>query len=719
MRGAEGEARSDGDGAFRVTGLGGGPFVLSCEGGVDGEAASARLDGVQPGSSMVQLVLRAPLTLRGRVVDGSGRPLDVFTLTASRLVDGVLGEAASHSLKRTFATDDGQFEIDGLVAGTWRVDARAPEHVLVAPRVEHLPGAATDASIELVLQRSVRASGVVRDPDGDPVAGATVQVATGRSAAEQQLSKLPLPPHVSTDELGRFELGGLPPGDTSLVAMADGFTRGAAVAVSSESGAHVDGLVLTLARGGIVTGEVYDEQGRPVEGRMINLIRWQPGSVDSHVERSDADGRFRVEAVEPAAWTVIAIDTAADVSAERAGANAAAMLESMSVANVDVREGETTHVVFGEPPQNPVRVFGRVRQGGAPFGDAIIGFLREDDGTLASMVQTGIEADGRYELVVDGPGAYVVSVNPFPGRPGEQSVVPFACEIPERAEVEHDFEVPGGRISGRVMDARGRPVEARITLSTDGAVPFPGGRYVETRTSSDGSYELDALADGSYRIAAGGSLFQADARAPARVLRRGIEVQHGGHVDGVDFELPAAGSITLFVTDSADQPVEGAVVFLRAADGVPLETLATCATDAGGRAIYDGLADGTYTALVRTGERAGALQGPVRVRAGATVDVQLRLELASVLVVEVSRDGEVCSAHVSVTDEDGHELAALLGAEELQRLLTNGGLSRHEVRVGPLPPGRYQVRAELDGRVASKPVTLRGEPERKLKLRLR
>jgi hypothetical protein len=41
-------------------------------------------------------------------------------------------------------------------------------------------------------------------------------------------------------------------------------------------------------------------------------------------------------------------------------------------------------------------------------------------------------------------------------------------------------------------------------------------------------------------------------------------------------------------------------------------------------------------------------------------------------------------------------------------------------RVGPLPPGSYEVRAIAeDGRSAQRPLELTGQPERKLKLRLK
>jgi hypothetical protein len=54
----------------------------------------------------------------------------------------------------------------------------------------------------------------------------------------------------------------------------------------------------------------------------------------------------------------------------------------------------------------------------------------------------------------------------------------------------------------------------------------------------------------------------------------------------------------------------------------------------------------------------------------------------------------------------------------VEGLLTEG-LSSTQSRIGPLPPGEYKVTATaFDGRSASKPVHLRGQDERGIKLRI-
>jgi hypothetical protein len=52
-------------------------------------------------------------------------------------------------------------------------------------------------------------------------------------------------------------------------------------------------------------------------------------------------------------------------------------------------------------------------------------------------------------------------------------------------------------------------------------------------------------------------------------------------------------------------------------------------------------------------------------------------------------------------------------------VFSGGGISSDEQRVGPLAPGKYRLEATSeDGRSAKKSVTLEGQGERRIRLRL-
>lgn len=130
---------------------------------------------------------------------------------------------------------DGSFELWGLVPNL--------DYSIVA-RACSLPPARTDVRVEpgrrheivLAFEPGVVARGVVVDRDGRPVAGARVSLA-GREEAGA--------PRDQSDELGRFELAGLPEGECRLIASSASGTGSAAL--STRNGQVLSGLCLELS----------------------------------------------------------------------------------------------------------------------------------------------------------------------------------------------------------------------------------------------------------------------------------------------------------------------------------------------------------------------------------------------------------------------------------------------------------------------------------------
>jgi hypothetical protein len=60
----------------------------------------------------------------------------------------------------------------------------------------------------------------------------------------------------------------------------------------------------------------------------------------------------------------------------------------------------------------------------------------------------------------------------------------------------------------------------------------------------------------------------------------------------------------------------------------------------------------------------------------------------------------------------------MLGLAEIMKMFSEGNFNPNQQRVGPLPPGKYTVRATIaDGKSLTKPVTLSGQAERTLSIR--
>jgi hypothetical protein len=311
---------------------------------------------------------------------------------------------------------------------------------------------------------------------------------------------------------------------------------------------------------------------------------------------------------------------------------------------------------------------------------------------------------------------------------GAQQSLELNFEIPKAEEHELDIALPTAGISGRVLDGERRPIpNARVSLARDGAIKNTttfGGRYSEMTADAEGNFAIDWLEPGTYSVAAGGApmggLF-GGTPAHARQVLSGLGVRKGEWLRDVEFRLQAPGTIAGKVLDEAGKPVQGAGLFVRNEAGAVVDRISMCTSDASGSFRYEGLAAGRYTVGARDLTRASEFSQAVSVRAGETSEVTLRIEGGTILLVSVQdEEGGFLEAELSVTDPDGNQINGLFSMEQLMSMISKGGFSTAEQRVGPLAAGRYKVTATTpDGRTRSKPVTLSGQEERKINIRIK
>jgi hypothetical protein len=119
-----------------------------------------------------------------------------------------------------------------------------------------------------------------------------------------------------------------------------------------------------------------------------------------------------------------------------------------------------------------------------------------------------------------------------------------------------DVEVPVDRgyvVSGIVKDDKGGGLGGiRVSASRD-SPPF--GQAARTKSNPDGSYALEGMLPGSYRLSAYEEGFGMPGGTRARVI--------ASDLTGVDLLLTAATAVTGLVLDGAGKPVEGARVQAR------------------------------------------------------------------------------------------------------------------------------------------------------------
>ena len=726
LRGAEGDGTSGPDGRFSIGGLGRGPFVVSAEHrrAEDDAPLRALAEGVAPGTSDLVLSLGPPIGVAGRVLDEAGAPVTEFELFFRRQLEGGMGVLAD-SKEQTFESPEGRFFLAELAPGAWKVWVVGPTHVSREPVSFEVVGGAGE--LDLVAPRGCTLRGVVVDPAGAPVATAEVGVGTGSIDLASLSEGGPEPPHDEADAEGLFELPSVAAGSLSVVARGKDWAASAPLSLELAPGEVRGDLRLVLTLGGRLTGEVYGADGQPASGRMVTVMGgfMESGGAGQRIATTDEAGAFVFEHLSPGTWQVVAMDTSQDLGSSDE-LDLSSFVSTMKMAQAEIHEGETTHVVLGAPPADPVHVFGRVTLAGEPIKKPMITFHREGEPMMAGMTMASADDDGRYEVELPAPGAYLARVARLSTTMQQQSTVEFEVSVGEGPEQGLDFALPLGRIAGRTVAPDGSPAPGeRVTLTAGGPARSDSlyGPYTEILSDDQGRFEVTGLRAGVYQLSAGGTGFFGTGGKLGRVTLPDITLEEGEGRDDLSLRLPRPGSLAVVVHGAGGAPESGATVFLRDASGRTLEPFSFLTTDGSGRCLVAGLAPGEVTVLARSSTLASREAGPVTVVEGEERKVELTLESGAILIVELKEkegDKSPVSASVNVTDERGREYSKLVGLNDLQNLYAATPFSTHEYRVGPIPPGKYTVVARSGELEATKLVTIRGdEGERRMTLRLK
>lgn len=730
--GASGSARTDESGHFVVTGLGNGPFTVESEAlppgaAEDDETWTARRNGVDPDTEGLELVLLPPVGLSGQVVDLAGEPVESFSVTVALLLEnspiqGIGIERQSES----FDDPEGAFRFPRLDRGHFSVRADAEGYASSAPIEVPVP---QDEELVITLEPAARVAGTVLGPDGLPFPGADVTLALDlQDLIQSRTGQLDVP-ETTTDGEGRFLLDGLRRGSANLVARSADTAESAPVGVELVAGETTADVVLALRRGARLTGEVYADGGEPAGG--VQVIVQTTAGQHQRIVQTAGDGTFEIDHMTPESYQVIAMMS--DLSELGTGGetpDAASMLANMKMKMVTLADEEELHVVLGAPPEFPVVVTGRVTVDGRGLDGLFVQFIPHGQDSLGGMKLATTRDGGEYELQLDAPGTYQIAISRADVSGTSRNSIEYTEDVPSEDEAQLDFELPIGRITGRV-EGGGKPLaKARVTLTEDGPVrsgTLIGGHYVDTQTDEDGFYEIDWVRPGTYTLAAGGStlggLFGDDPAGFGRQVRAGLEVRENEELGGIDFELRKPGAITGSVVDGAGRPMPEVTIFVETADGAALERFSFVSSDASGRFRYGGLAPGRYRVGARGAGHASEERVAVQVRSDEDSEVELVVTSGATLIVTiVDQDGEPLQVDLVVRDEDDHQVNGQLSIADLTEAFQGGeGFSLTDERVGPLPPGRYRIEATaMDGRTARKLVRVRaGEGEQRVTVKVR
>lgn len=492
-----------------------------------------------------------------------------------------------------------------LGTGTIGAAQASPEPTKVKPKAQ------TSSAPKPVLKAAPRVlEGVVKAPDGKPVEGARVTY-----QAEEGLFGS-LPATMKTDASGRFRAELKTGARLSVRVEAKGF--GSRVLESVRPGSPI---TITLDRGRTLEGTIRDSAGQPVPGARVEAratmavsMLWDP-TVGQASARSDAQGRYRLEGLEPALFTI---------TAALAGVGQASRSNVRPVGRVDLvlgpASGLTGEVVdaAGRPVAGAV-----VRAEKPPFGEG------DADTT---------DALGRFLMPGLSPGNYHVAAKHPDFAPGLAPEVVVAAASEAQVQLVLDA---GTTVVGRVVDAAEHPLAGTVALEQWGdlAATASLAQALRAEAGADGRFRLERVAGGSYVFgvrAPGLGSKSVDVSASGRaglldlgdvVLEPGLAIR--GHVR-TKAGAPVADAL---VTASLKQPMFG---------GIPT---AEEHSSADGTFVLAGLAPGTYDL---TAKSAGFTSGRAQAAAGAEgadLSVDLGGSLTGLVVEEGDRPVEGFHVH--------------------------------------------------------------------------
>jgi protocatechuate 3,4-dioxygenase beta subunit len=565
------DATSGADGAFRIAGLEPGEYALtvSREGYAGKRVPSLTVQAEGP-NNWPPVVLTAGVAVGGFVRNGKGEPIVGATVFSFR--DGAGPQQAT-------SDPEGRFRLEGLSPErptmlSVRADGYAPLQRNATPPTEDLV---------LVLKNTATIRGRVEDAatkrpvtdftaaytegQGGFAGGMRIVMGGGESNKSFQSSD------------GTFELADVPPGKWNVRATSPGYRPAEVSGIEVGEGETKEGVVVSLKKGGVVTGRVLDpRRGTGVpnasvawfegsdslgQGRMAALNA-RFGDSAGTAATTDADGRFRFDGLPAGKLTF---------SAEHPD-----FLETSK--QIELDDEATVDLTLGLGGSIAGTVVAKDGRTGVPGAQVM---LREQ-GSSFSMGDDSVRADAGGTFVFEylKAGRYSVSARSNAGTTAWKDVVlgesqrqdGVLLDMAAGATVQGTVSgLPAGRVGGVRVFASAKDYQ-------DSAV-----------TGDDGRFTLRDVPSGVLRL-------QASTAFPSmRSTSKNLDVPEGAAEVPVEIVFEGTSRLAGRVTQG-EKPISSA--YVSATPDPPTATggRASDQTDEDGRYAIEGLSDGNYQVQV-------------------------------------------------------------------------------------------------------------------------
>lgn len=631
----------------------------------------------------IPLVLGASLS--GRVTDENNQPVanargslsQMGAVSLPRLMRRIRGDGAP-----TFRTrSDGTFQATRLVPGESQfLTVSHPDFELATlGGLSLLPGA-TKAGVAIVLKRGSTLTGLVKDPDGQPIPGAEVALSQpfvfgpGRGGGRAVVSVIS---GASADTKGgttgsdgMFSIRGVAPGEYALTIKRSGYATEHIDPVKvPEDGAPAP-LEVTLKPGVVISGHVVRHSGAGAEGYNLSAVppgRPRFGGSPISEQRTGADGAFTLDGLTAGQSYDLQLFGPTGPGEGKRGVVAPASDVEITVAGLGRITGTVLDARDGHPLSDFQVTYEPDRGGGGLRGGVFMITRGAGGGTTGGPGQPVAvhSPNGTFTLedVPAGTWSLVVTAK------GYQQGRTAGVEVEKGATHESvEVRMPRGAVlKGHVADAlTGAAVSnAAISLIPPGSAPALAAIVTaatdgDVTTDADGHFEMEGVATGKQAL----HVTHPDYTDATQT----VEVADAGAT--VEVRLTQGGVVAGVVASDTGQPVAGANVALSQAGsgGFGLGGGAGAQaniTDAAGRFRFDHLGAGRYTATASLGSHTST---PVEVvlQAGQSqpaVTLQLQLGVTIQGTVSGLPDTMISGMTVTASGADSYIQSTHLGAD--------------------------------------------------------
>lgn len=390
-------------------------------------------------------------------------------------------------------------------------------------------------------------------------------------------------PQAHSDSEGRFRVENLPPAEYGIKAFTETMVvAGDPVRFTVREGTETSGLVVTMTRGGTISGRVFDnDTGEGVSGVLVNASprnRVPMTSRDVSSKSSPSDGSYTITGLPPGDYRIVREETEGYPRVKISEVHEVTVKLGQAVAGIDI------------PLDKGLTVSGVVMDtGGNVVPEAEVVANTEDHQTQERVFT---EPDGSFEITGLSP-THTLRVQATSSRDDTDKY---------ESDVLGPIELLDAGVDGLVLElrhARNRRM-AGVVVGPDGQPVAKAGilanpqdfRHFGNNATADeeGRFSIAGLAAGNYRIGLarpGQSMWKVAGNSPIYTISADSDLTDQRVVFGDLGALSISGTIR----DVNGTPLTGALLEATGALGM---VQSEQASDANGRYHIEGLSPGDY-----------------------------------------------------------------------------------------------------------------------------